>query len=92
MTLSMEGNEYQDTSDFLLDLEEDLELFEELQDDEHAKKTMLMKYLFYQRFLDFSDDIMRIYYIWDKEQVGNQYGNRYQKMCGFIDSLFIQVR
>ena len=78
-----EGDEYQDTCDFLLDLEEDLELFEELQDDEHAKKTMLMKYLFYQRFLDFSDDIMRIYYIWDKAQRGNEY----QKMCRFIDLL-----
>ena len=71
-----------------LDLEEDLDDFDELQDD--SKKTMLMRHLFHQRFIDFTDDI--IYYIWDKEQVGNQYGNRYQKMCGFIDSLFIQVR
>ena len=65
------------------DLEEDLDDFEELQDD--SKKTMPMKYLFHQRFIDFTDDIMNMYYIWDKEQVGN----RYQKMCRFIDSLFI---
>ena len=65
------------------DYNEDLDYFEKLQDDEHAKKTMLMKHLFNQRFLDFSDDIMHLYYTWDKEQTGN----RYQKMCRFIDSL-----
>lgn len=74
-------SQFQDDTDYFE------EAFDELQDD--VKRTMLMKHLFHQRFIDFTDDIMRIYYIWDKEQVGNQYGNLYQKMCGFIDSLFI---
>jgi len=78
-----ESEETETESESEEDLDEDLEDFEELQDDEHAKRTMLMKHLFHQRFLDFTDDIMPIYYIWERENTGN----RYQKMCRFIDEL-----
>ena len=80
---SEEESEYEseETEESEEDLDEDLEDFEELQDDENAKRTMLMKHLFHQRFLDFTDDVMHIYYIWERENTGNLY----QKMCLFID-------
>jgi len=78
-----ESEQMKESEESDYELSDDLEDLEEIEDDQYAKKTMLMKYLFNKKFLNFSDDVMLKYYIWEKDKTGN----RYQKMCRFIDSL-----